>query len=49
MAVILALGFFPRPVLDVLNPAVARTMQQTGSTDPAPSVPDVSAAEGTTP
>jgi NADH-quinone oxidoreductase subunit M len=46
VAVIIALGVFPTPVLDVLNPAVARTMQQTGSTDPAPTV---NVAEGTTP
>ena len=31
VAVIVALGFFPKPVLDVLNPAVSRTMQQTSS------------------
>ncbi|MGZ4650674.1 MAG: NADH-quinone oxidoreductase subunit M, partial [Kineosporiaceae bacterium] len=49
IAVILALGLYPKPVLDVLNPAVGRTMQQTGSTDPAPTVPGVQpAAEGTT-
>jgi NADH-quinone oxidoreductase subunit M len=36
LAVILALGFFPGPVLDVINPAVQRTMTQTGMTDPAP-------------
>ncbi|HVN11442.1 MAG TPA: NADH-quinone oxidoreductase subunit M [Kineosporiaceae bacterium] len=49
IAVIIALGFYPKPVLDVLNPAVGRTMQQTHSTDPAPTVPGVQpAAEGTT-
>ena len=36
MAVIVALGFFPKPLLDVINPAVARTMHQTSSTDPDP-------------
>jgi NADH-quinone oxidoreductase subunit M len=51
VAVIIALGFFPKPVLDVLNPAVSRTMQQTSSNDPAPTVPGVTpaAAEGTAP
>jgi NADH-quinone oxidoreductase subunit M len=53
VAVILALGFFPKPVLDVLNPAVSRTMQQTSSHDPAPTVqgvqPQQSVAEGTAP
>jgi NADH-quinone oxidoreductase subunit M len=54
VAVIIALGFFPKPVLDVLNPAVGRTMQQTSTQDPAPTVPGVQAqqnpaAEGTAP
>jgi NADH-quinone oxidoreductase subunit M len=53
IAVILALGFFPKPVLDVLNPAIGRTMQQTSSHDPAPTVPGLQpqpqpVAEGTT-
>jgi len=39
LAVILALGFYPKPVLDVINPAVERTMQQIGEQDPAPVVP----------
>jgi NADH-quinone oxidoreductase subunit M len=50
IAVIIALGFFPKPVLDVLNPAVERTMQQVGVTDPEPTVAGITpAAEGTTP
>jgi NADH-quinone oxidoreductase subunit M len=50
LAVIIGLGFFPKPVLDVLNPAVTRTMQQTAVTDPAPTVAGVTpAAEGTNP
>jgi NADH-quinone oxidoreductase subunit M len=49
IAVLVVLGFYPRPVLDVLNPAIGRTMQQTHSTDPVPTVPGVQpAAEGTT-
>jgi NADH-quinone oxidoreductase subunit M len=39
IAVIIALGFFPKPLLDVINPAVDRTMQQVGATDPEPAVP----------
>jgi NADH-quinone oxidoreductase subunit M len=39
IAIIIALGFFPKPLLDVINPAVARTMQQVGVTDPEPVVP----------
>jgi NADH-quinone oxidoreductase subunit M len=34
LAVIVALGFFPKPVLDVINPAVERTMTEVGATDP---------------
>jgi NADH-quinone oxidoreductase subunit M len=53
VAVLVALGFFPKPVLDVLNPAVSRTMQQTSSHDPAPTVqgvqPQQPVAEGTAP
>jgi NADH-quinone oxidoreductase subunit M len=50
IAVIIALGFYPKPVLDVLNPAVARTMQQTGVSDPTSTVAGVTpAAEGTNP
>jgi NADH-quinone oxidoreductase subunit M len=38
LAVILVLGFYPKPVLDVLTPAVDRTMEQTGASDPAPAL-----------
>jgi len=38
IAVIIFLGFYPKPVLDVINPAIGRTMQQVGVTDPAPTV-----------
>ncbi len=47
VAVIVVLGFYPRPILDVINPAVSSTLQQTGNTDPAPVVP-LSVAAGTT-
>jgi NADH-quinone oxidoreductase subunit M len=50
IAVIIALGLYPKPVLDTLNPAVSRTMWQTQMTDPAPTVAGVSpAGEGTNP
>jgi NADH-quinone oxidoreductase subunit M len=39
IAVIIFLGFYPRPILDVINPAVHATLQQTGNTDPAPVTP----------
>jgi NADH-quinone oxidoreductase subunit M len=38
IAVIIVLGFYPQPVLNVINPAIERTMQQVGVTDPAPTV-----------
>jgi len=45
LVVIIALGFYPKPVLDVVNPAVDRVMHAVGATDPAPQVAPV--AEGT--
>ncbi|MFI7588022.1 NADH-quinone oxidoreductase subunit M [Spongisporangium articulatum] len=39
VAVIVLLGFYPNPVLKVINPAVHRTMTTVHSTDPAPTVP----------
>lgn len=39
LAVILALGFYPRPLLDAINPAVHATMTQMREHDPRPSVP----------
>jgi NADH-quinone oxidoreductase subunit M len=38
IALIIAIGFFPKPLLDVINPAVNRTLHQVGRTDPAPKV-----------
>ena len=32
----LLLGFFPKPVLDLVNPAVDRTLHIVGVTDPLP-------------
>ncbi|MGQ0631308.1 MAG: NADH-quinone oxidoreductase subunit M [Sporichthyaceae bacterium] len=34
VVVILALGFFPKPALDLIDPAVERTLEQVGRTDP---------------
>jgi len=36
IVLILFLGFYPKPVIDVINPAVKATLSQIGSTDPAP-------------
>ncbi|GAB6901182.1 NADH-quinone oxidoreductase subunit M [Kineosporia succinea] len=38
IVVILFLGVYPKPVLDVINPAVNTTMQLVGVEDPAPTV-----------
>jgi NADH-quinone oxidoreductase subunit M len=48
VAVIIFLGFYPKPVLDVINPAISRTMHQVGVTDPTPSVAGVQPADGGT-
>ncbi|KRF26142.1 NADH-quinone oxidoreductase subunit M [Phycicoccus sp. Soil803] len=44
IAAFLVLGFYPKPALDMLNPAVSKTLQYVGVTDPAPT----SAADGST-
>jgi NADH-quinone oxidoreductase subunit M len=46
VAILLVLGLFPKPVLDVISPAVDRTMHQVGVTDPKPTQV-VPAADGT--
>jgi proton-translocating NADH-quinone oxidoreductase, chain M len=38
IALILLLGFYPKPVLDVVNPAVQATFSQIGTADPNPTV-----------
>jgi len=48
IAVIIAVGFYPKPLLDAINPAISRTMQQVGVTDPAPSVAGVQSVDGGT-
>ncbi|MFI5926481.1 NADH-quinone oxidoreductase subunit M [Micromonospora sp. NPDC051543] len=44
IALIVLLGFYPKPVTDVINPAVQATMDDIGKTDPAPSVGTVQEA-----
>ena len=39
IALIISLGIYPEPALDVINPAVHATMLQVHSTDPAPPFP----------
>ncbi|MCW2568966.1 MAG: proton-translocating NADH-quinone oxidoreductase, chain [Mycobacterium sp.] len=36
LALVLALGVYPKPVLDVITPAVQATMQDAGASDPTP-------------
>ncbi len=36
LALMIFLGFYPKPLIDVINPAVRETMQDAGRTDPAP-------------
>ncbi|MCX6398222.1 MAG: NADH-quinone oxidoreductase subunit M [Propionibacteriales bacterium] len=38
LLLIVVLGFFPKPLLSVINPAVDHTLQQVDKTDPPPSV-----------
>ncbi len=39
IALIIALGVYPKPVIDVINPAVQKTLVQAHSTDPVPPHP----------
>jgi len=39
IALLIVLGVYPKPVLDLINPAVENTMTTIGQHDPAPSVP----------
>jgi NADH-quinone oxidoreductase subunit M len=39
IVLIIALGFFPGPVLDVINPSVAATMNEVGLADPVGGLP----------
>jgi NADH-quinone oxidoreductase subunit M len=47
LALIVVLGFFPKPLTSIINPAVADTLQQIGAKDPAPAVPAQTAAGDT--
>ncbi|MFM7624652.1 MAG: NADH-quinone oxidoreductase subunit M, partial [Actinomycetota bacterium] len=38
IALIIALGFYPKPALDVINPAAANTVTKAGLSDPKPIV-----------
>jgi NADH-quinone oxidoreductase subunit M len=49
VVLIVAMGVYPKPVLDVINPAVKATMSQVGSTDPVPAHPAAAPQNGTQP
>jgi NADH-quinone oxidoreductase subunit M len=50
VALIIAMGVYPKPVLDVIDPAVNATMSQVHVSDPIPAHPAPAAAQnGTTP
>jgi NADH-quinone oxidoreductase subunit M len=36
IVLILVLGIYPKPILDIINPAVQATMHDVGETDPQP-------------
>jgi NADH-quinone oxidoreductase subunit M len=38
IALIIFLGIYPKPVLDIINPAVKATMSDLHTTDPNPSL-----------
>jgi NADH-quinone oxidoreductase subunit M len=39
IVLIIGLGIFPKPIVDIIKPAVEATMQHVGVTDPAPEIP----------
>ena len=43
VALLIVFGFFPAPMMDIINPAVDRTMEWVGATDPPPTVTDSTA------
>jgi NADH-quinone oxidoreductase subunit M len=45
LLLIVVLGFFPKPLLDVINPAVEHTMSEVGTSDPQPQVTEGEAAK----
>jgi NADH-quinone oxidoreductase subunit M len=45
IALILLLGVYPKPVLDVINPAVQATLHDVGKTDPKPTVVNTEAGK----
>jgi len=48
IALFLVLGFYPKPVMDIINPAIRTTLGHVGVTDPAPVVPVADPVQTTT-
>jgi NADH-quinone oxidoreductase subunit M len=47
LVLLLALGFFPKPLIDIIEPAVRTTLTDVGAEDPGPTVDEApAAAEG---
>ncbi|MGW9169867.1 NADH-quinone oxidoreductase subunit M, partial [Agromyces sp. NPDC055657] len=46
IAMLLVLGIYPKPALDVINPAVQHTLTTIGQSDPVPSAPPTIAEGG---
>jgi NADH-quinone oxidoreductase subunit M len=46
LALIVVLGFFPKPALDVLNPTVDNLLEHVGKTDPEPTVAEPAQSTG---
>jgi NADH-quinone oxidoreductase subunit M len=38
LALVVVLGFFPKPLLSIINPSVDHTLSQVDKKDPAPTV-----------
>ncbi|MFI0352446.1 NADH-quinone oxidoreductase subunit M [Actinomadura sp. 9N407] len=49
LAIIVAMGFFPQPVLNVINPSVEKTMVRVDQRDPAPEITGNVAENGARP
>jgi NADH-quinone oxidoreductase subunit M len=46
IALIFVLGVYPKPVIDIINPAVKATLQDVGKSDPVPAIPQTAAQPG---
>jgi NADH-quinone oxidoreductase subunit M len=49
IALLIFFGFFPQPLLNIINPAVQHTLVQVHATDPVPPHPAAVTQKGTTP